>query len=131
SLIPAVAAAEELVSTADREQSRPSVDGLTEHGATGGEVGRDRDLLSILPAADIGEIEGAGTEVVANADRRDGQLVAAQGGPAREQRDVAAVGVDVQVLGIQMGDADSHARSQYGRTRPRSAATARSRSIAV
>ncbi len=34
------------------------------------------------------------------------ELVPAQRGAAREDGDVAAVGVDVEVLGIEMGDPD-------------------------
>ena len=52
---------------------------------------------------------------------------------ARPQHgDVAAIGVDVQVLGIEMADPQAgHAASQYGRTTPRRVSTARSSSIAV
>jgi hypothetical protein len=43
------------------------------------------------------------------ADRSDSELVAAGLCAFREHRDVASVGVDVQVLGIEMRDLDSHA----------------------
>ena len=42
------------------------------------------------------------------------ELVTAECRPPREDRDIAAVGVDVEVVGIQMSDADLHERSQYG-----------------
>ena len=52
--------------------------------------------------------------------------------PPREHGDVPAVGVDVQVLRVQVADDDLHARgSQYGRTWPRAPTILRSASIAV
>jgi hypothetical protein len=65
-------------------------------------------LLPILPAADVEEVVGGEVERRADAHRLDVELVAARGGAALEDRDVAAVGVDVQVLRIQMADADDH-----------------------
>ena len=65
------------------------------------------------------------------------ELDAAPGRAPLEHGDVAAVGVDVQVVGIEVADDDLRRlltpalASQYGRTSPRSAAIARSASIAV
>ena len=74
------------------------------------EVGGDEPLLTILAASDVEEVVSGGIEHVSEADRVHLELVAAQSGSAREHGDVAAVGVDVQVLGIEMPDADPHDR---------------------
>ena len=52
---------------------------------------------------------------------KDVELVTAQPGALREHRDVAAVGVDVEVVRIEMADPNGghRARSQYGFARPR------------
>ena len=49
----------------------------------------------------------AGSELVADADGLDSELEAPCGRPVLEHGDVAAVGVDVQVLGIQVPDPDA------------------------
>ena len=46
----------------------------------------------------------AGLQVVADADRLDCQLQALARPPGAEHRDVAAVGIDVQVVGVQVPD---------------------------
>ena len=46
---------------------------------------------------------------VAHADRLHLELVAARSRALGEDGDVAAVGIDVQVVGIEMADADLHA----------------------
>ena len=63
----------------------------------------------------------------------DDELVPSQRGPPGEHGDVSSVGVDVEVLGVEMPDPDLHgvAPSQYGCTKPRSVRTARNASIAV
>jgi hypothetical protein len=53
-------------------------------------------------------------DIVSDRDRCHIELVPAERRPPGEDRNVAAVGVDVQVLGIQVADADLQARSQYG-----------------
>ena len=58
-----------------------------------------------------------GSQRLADPDRLDDELVTAQRRAAREHRDVPAVGVDVEVLGVEMTDPDPHVvPSQYGRT---------------
>ena len=66
---------------------------------------RDQSLLAILAAADVEEVDLADRYRVAHPDRPHVELVAAQGGALREHGDVAAVGVDVQVVRIEMPDA--------------------------
>ena len=66
---------------------------------------RDERLLAILAAADVEEVDLAGRDRVAEPDRAHVELVAARRGALREHGDVAAVGVDVQVVGIEMPDA--------------------------
>jgi hypothetical protein len=73
----------------------------------------------------------AGPQLLADRDAGELELVPAQSRPPGEHGDVAPVGVDVQVVRVQMPDPDSHDRSQYGRTRPRSVTIRRSASIAV
>ena len=68
---------------------------------------------------------------VSERDRRHLELVAAQPRAPVEDGDVAAVGVDVQVLRIQVADANPHVRSQYGVDQPRSATIRCSSSMAV
>jgi hypothetical protein len=69
---------------------------------------------------------------LAEADRGHLELQAARSGAAGEDGHVPAVGIDVQVVRVEMADADPHAaRSQYCGTLPRRASTRRSASIAV
>ncbi len=126
-----VAAAEQLVAATDREQCRAVRDRLLQRRPLGDEVGRDQRLLAVLAAADVVEVVLAGTHLVAERQRRDVELVAAQRGAPRQHGDVAAVGVDVQVLRIEMPDADPHVRSQYGFAQPRAATIRCSSSMAV
>ena len=96
------------------------------------EVWCDQRLLAVLAAADVEQVVGGRVERVAGLDARDVERVAPQRGPPGEDGDVAAVGVDVEVVGVEVRDRDPHrAPSQYGRTRPRSTAIARRSSMAV
>ena len=70
-----------------------------------GEIGRDQPLLSILSAADVEEVVRGGVERVADPHRPHVELVPATGRSPRENRDVPAVGVDVEVLGVEVTDA--------------------------
>ena len=60
----------------------------------------------------------AGPHLVPDGDRRHLELVAAQRGAPLENRDVAAIGVDVQVLGVEVADADPHQPAVYDRNPP-------------
>ena len=77
----------------------------------GGERGRDQLLLAVLAAADVVEVVLAGQQRVARAERPHVELVPAPGGTPRENRDVAAIRVDVQVVGEEVPDDDPHAAS--------------------
>ena len=99
--------------------------------ALGREVGRDQLLLAILATADVEELDPV-RDGIAEPDRRHLELVAAGGGPHRQDGDVPAVGIDIEVLGIEVPDADLHAVfSQKSETSPRPATMPRSPSIAV
>ena len=123
---------EQLVAAADGEDGGAAGDRFRERGPFGGDVGRDQGLLAVLAAADVVEVDLAGPNVIADADCGHLELVPASRRALREDRDVAAVGVDVQVVRVEVSNPDLHAaRSQYGRTKPRSATISRSASMAV
>src|SRR5439155_10867213 len=129
---PLVAAPEQLVAPADREQRRAALDRRVDGTRLAREIFRDDRLLAVLPAADVEEVVRPGLEGAAQADGLHLQPVPAPRRAPLEHGDVAAVGVDVQVVRIQVPDADPHAaRSQYWATWPREAITRRSASIAV
>ena len=128
----AVEAPEELVAAADRERRGSALDGLPQRRPQRRERRGDQLLLAVLAAADVEEVVLARPDRVAGAERPHLELVAAPGGAPRQHRDVAAVGVDVQVVREEMADDDLHAASsQYGLTKPRRATRSRSASIAV
>ena len=128
----AVPAPEELVAAADRQHRGTAGDRLPQLLRLRGHVLGNQELLAVLPAADVEEVVGARPQRLAHADRLHLEPVAAPLGPPGQDRDVPAVGVDVEVVRIQMADADVHAaRSQYGRVKPRPATIFRRPSIAV
>ena len=107
-----VEATEQLVPAAHRQHHGAAVDGFGQRIRLRREIGRDQPLLAVLAAADIEEVD-ARRYRVGHPDRDRLQLVAARAGPLGEHGDVAAVGVDVQVVGIEVPEADLHAaRSQ-------------------
>ncbi len=127
-----VPAPEQLVAAAHRKERRSRLDRPPEVVAPPCKVGRDEGLLAILAAADVDEVERRRVERVAGLHGCHLERVAAEGRPAREHGDIAAVGVDVEVVRVEVCDADPHgASSQNGRTRPRATAIDRSSSIAV
>ena len=99
---PTVEPTEELVTAADGQHRCATRDRLADRLALRGEVGRNQRLLTILAAADVEQVVLPGAESIADADRLDGEHQAALGRSVPEHGDVAAVGVDVQVLGIQV-----------------------------
>ncbi len=129
----AIAATEKLVATADGEERSSAGDGRSDLLTARREVDGDRRLLAILAAADVHEVVIARRQRLAEPDRVDDELVAAQRRAAREHGDVPAIGIDVQVVRIQVPDADPHGRppSQYGFTSRRRVRIPRSASIAV
>ena len=74
-----------------------------------GEVGRDERLLAVLAAADVEEVDLARRHAVAHPDRAHVELVAARRRALGQHGDVPAVGVDVQVVRIEVADPDPHA----------------------
>ena len=111
----AVSAAEQLVAAAHREERGAAADDrLDQRLRLRREVLRDEKLLAILPAADVVEVVLARPDRIVHAERRHVELVAPPGSAPLEDRDVAAVGIDVEVLRIEVADADpAHAaRSQ-------------------
>src|SRR5215203_6047471 len=89
------------------------------------------DALPILSSSDVEEIVLVRTHRVAETDRPIVQLDAAPGSAPLEHGHVAAVGVDVEVVRIQMTENELQAASQYGLTSPRSDAIRRRASMAV
>ncbi len=73
----------------------------------------DERLFAVLAAADVEEIVFAGMDRLADGDGPHVELVSAPRRAPRQNCDVAAVRVDVQVVGVEMPDDDLHAaRSQ-------------------
>jgi len=70
---------------------------------------RDERLLAVLAAAHIEEVDLIRRHGVAKPDRAHVEFVPARLRTLGEHCDVAAVRVDVQVVGIEMPDADLHA----------------------
>jgi hypothetical protein len=127
-----VATPEQLVAAADGEDRRTALRGRADPVALGREARSDQRLLPVLAAADVEEVVLARHDRIVRPDRADIELEPAPGRSPRQDGDVAAVGVDVQVVRVQMADDDLHPRaSQYGRTCPRSPTIRRSASIAV
>ena len=129
----AIAAAEQLIAAADSERRRSAFDRLVQRLRLREEILRHEQLLSILPAADVVEVVRARHDRITHPERRHLELVAAPGRPPREHGDVAAVGVDVEVVRIEVADADRRHpdRSQYGFVSPREASSRCRPSIAV
>ena len=104
----AIEAAEKLVAAADGEKRCVTLDGLAQLLRLAREVVRDERLLAVLPAADVVEVDLPDRNRVVHADRAQLEFVAAAGRPLREHGDVAAVGVDVEVVRIEVPDPDLH-----------------------
>ncbi len=124
-----VAAAEQLVAAAHGEHRGAAVDRFPQCVSLEEKILRDEQLLAILAAADVVEVVRAGNDVVSDADRGDLELVPAPRRPPREHRDVAAVRVDIEVIGVEVADADVH--DQYAFVRPRAVRMRCRPSIAV
>ena len=108
-----VRAAEELVAAADREQRGTGRDRLPDARRLRRQILRDQRLLAVLATADVEQVVVARPDRLGDRHRAHFELVAPPGRTPREHRDVAAVGIDVQVVRIEMPDNDLHAaRSQ-------------------
>ena len=111
----AVAAPEQLVAAADREQRGPAAGHrLLQRGGLRSKILGHEELLAVLAAAHVVKVVRAGDDRIVHPERRHLELVPAPGRSAFEHRDVAAVGVDVEVARIEVADADRRhaARSQ-------------------
>ena len=142
----AIAAPEQLVAAADRKQRRAVLERRRDLVMALGKVGRDQGLLAILPAAQVDQI-ALGRKRLSDADTDDLQLAAAPLGPAAKDGNIAAIGVDIELIWIEVTEPDpgrhfgflvcpdsSRARAalcQYGSACPRSASRFCSSSIAV
>src|SRR5580765_6611585 len=127
-----IRAPQQLVTAAHREHRGSIGHRPTNVFRLRGQIVRDKGLFAILAASHVQQIVLIRPQRIAERDSTDIQLVAPPRCAPGEDRNVAAVGIDVEVVGIQMPDDDLHAaRSQYGRTKPRSPTTFRSASIAV
>ena len=110
----AVVPAQQLVAAAHGEGDSAARHGLGQRRPAPGQIRRDERLLTVLAAADVEEVGVGGARPQADLVHVEIDAVALR--TARRDREVAAIGVDVQVVRIQMREDDSHAtRSQYGR----------------
>ena len=100
---------EQLIAPADGKDSCSARYRLVQGVRLRDQVVRDERLLTILAAADVEEVDLAAPHRLVEADRPNCQFVATQGSSLREHGDVAAVGVDVQVVGIEVSNGDPHA----------------------
>ena len=109
-----VAVSGQLVSAADRQQHRPVGDGAVQRlGFGGGEVAGHDDLIPVLTAAEVVDV-GVVRDRVADAGLDHLERVAAPVQPTPQHGDVAAVGIDVQLAGIEVADPDgAHATTRH------------------
>ena len=117
-----VGVAEQLVAAADGEDQLSGVGGGVQRLALDGRqiLGAQR-LVAVLAAADVEEVVGVGVERVAEAGAGELEAEPAPLAALAQQREVAAVGVDVHQVRIQRADAQavSHGRPPPGRPRAR------------
>ena len=128
-----VAVACELVAAAHGEHGRAAGDRVVERRTVALEILGDEQLVAILAAADEVQVGLRQVELLADAQRTLLELEPAPLEPPAHDLHVAAVGVDREVLGVQLAEHEPHAAasSQYGFASPRLAATRCSSSIAV
>src|SRR5207249_4191120 len=87
--------------------------------------------LAILAAPDVQQVVLARVKGLSDRHRPHLELVPPPRRPPGQHRDVAAVGIDVQIVGVEVPDDDLHAaRSQYGRAKPRPSTIVRTASFA-
>ena len=104
---------EELETDAHTVSAQRARDRLAQLGRLRGHVPGDEELLAVLAAADVEKVVVARPELLADADRLHLEPVPAPLRPACEDGDVPTIGVDVEVVRVQVADADVHAaRSQ-------------------
>ena len=101
----AVVAAKQLVAAADGEHDGVACHRVGQSRGAGGQIRRDERLLAVLAPSDVDEV-GVGREVVAQADLAHVEIDAASLSSPGQHREIAAVGVDVEVVRIQMREDD-------------------------
>ena len=104
-----VAVPGELVAAAHREHRGAAGDGRVHGLAVPQQVLGDEQLVAILAAADQVQVGGLGVELLADPQRPLLELEAAPLEPPADDLDVAAVGVDREVLGIELAEHELHA----------------------
>ncbi len=107
----AIRPAEQLVPAAHGQQGGAVRERLVDALALVREVGGDERLLAVLAAADVEQVVLPGSQRLAHRHGTHLQLVAAPRRTPLQHRDVAAVGVDVEVVRVEMADDDLHAAS--------------------
>ena len=101
----AVAAPEQLVAAADRKQRRSVGQRRLQLLRPPREIGGDQLLLAVLAAAQVDQV-AVGRQRLPGADSDHVERVASAPGTAAQDGDVAAVGVDVELVGVEVADAD-------------------------
>src|SRR5436309_11372521 len=96
--------AEQLIAAADGQERRPRLEGFVERGPECGELGRDQRLLTILTTAHVEQVVFSPLDLGACAEWPHLELIAPPGGPGAQDGDVAAVGVDVEVIREKVAD---------------------------
>jgi hypothetical protein len=108
-----VRAPEQLVAAADCEHRGSAVHSPTHVFRLRGQILRDQGLLAVLAASDVQQIVLIRPQRIADRDSPHLKVVAPPRRAAGKDRDVAAIGIDVEVVRIEMPDDDLHAaRSQ-------------------
>src|SRR3954451_12123826 len=104
-----IAVAEQLIATADGEHGRAVVDRSREGLALGRlHVGGDRALVAVLAASDVEEIVGRGVDRVPGTRPLMLEVDSAPLRSPLQEDDVAAIGVDVHLLGVEREDSELH-----------------------
>ena len=104
-----VAVTEQLVATADGKHDRAFADRGDERLALGlRHVGGDGALVAVLPAADVEEVVGGRVDPIAGSGAGVGEADPAPLAAPAQEDDVAAVGVDVHLVGVEGEKAKLH-----------------------
>jgi hypothetical protein len=104
-----VEAAEKLVAAADGEHCGSTRERLFEGFRVRRKVRGDQSLLAILTAADVEEIVLIRIQPLTEADPAPLEADPAPGRPLGEYRHVPSIGIDVEVIRIQVANDDLHA----------------------
>ena len=112
-MVAAVDVAEQLVAAAHGEQRRAVRDRARELCAVALQVVGDQQLVAILAAAEQEEVDLGGVELLRRTQRALDELDPAPCAALAQHEHVPAVGVDREVLGVELAEDELHAvRSQ-------------------